>query len=770
MRQTRLLCLILMFCIAIVTPAEDLNSTPCSATQLQHLIDGQAELDEVMAPIETVDNISDLHRAAGAYIRWRKVLAWRTMRCSEGYNVVWRMSQLAADVYTGRMLTLLGVADSENPYLARFEFDQTLLAEQLDRIDAALVGREREDIEGGSLAASADCYFDGMNVLTDLWLQYNVLLETAQSVGMLDELLAYATGQIEWRNDAWSRLPDCDTGYLLTMEFTHTLEDFVTRTAFAFAAISDQGNPFVERLEKVLNPPENLRDHFLQTRLTVPKRPSKIIEGIPSCSLVQLTQIKDIPAQYDALILKAQDIASSEDALDFLASHVSWREELWQRLPLCAEALELGWLMNQVASDYAARHAFLFVGASALDMPFVAQIREMTNRGSRLLEARSELDAYISGETTQPAVSGVLPECETLERTGDFVAADWRMQDRAKALASFLDLVDYSEKLVKWRDGRLTRSPICAEELQIAWLMTRYITDLGLSAALELGGVPAHDNPFLAEIELTETRINDLNMSMSRDEPLPKRASPSYHSSMPACSRLEFVIVATSALTYESKLGFPRVWSLDDLVEYNAKYVDWREESLSPYPLCSQAHKIRLTFSQLLGDVIARYALDIDAVFYGRNPYRQLPTVHSRSDELETLLFRSRRSTQNVEDDAGAANCSDIELDLLSALAAGMPTILQASETLELPGGLLPFIQQLLDWRRDSLSRLPLCREAVELGYVMNDIALDLAVLHIFTYTGLDRERIPQSETVARGWDRFIELARDTGLQLDATD
>ena len=242
---------------------------------------------------------------------------------------------------------------------------------------------------------------------------------------------------------------------------------------------------------------------------------------------------------------------------------------------------------------------------------------------------------------------------------------------------------------------------------------------------------------------------------------------PPGSSQLPQCSSADALVIAAAAVKFEEMLKYPRALIIDEMVDYALSYLEWRDIGFRAYPLCSEAYNIRLLFTQLVGDVITRRALDIDGRLYSGNPWRQLANDSERFEALTDALYASRRAAGPPPDKRVLAACPVDEIKAVSQLADGVLSIAGLADPLDLPA----YHQRILDWRADLMARLPQCDGAVQMGWLMNDISIDLAVLGSLTYVGVASETLPHSALIAENLARLSQLAAELGidLELDAT-
>ena len=771
----RKLLILLVFVFVPFARADDFDYQICSARILINMFSDRAHVDERIREINVTSSPDELLAIADEFSGNTKILPRRTGNCLEGVDTVWRLHQLLNDAYAAQSLRLAGVADADNPFARAIEAGREPLDRHFERLSAILTSGERDDLESASGSRGPDCYYEDMAEANERAMEYRMLVDGARAADDLSDLLAFSSAAVSWHERAWSVLPRCSYAYIFLIDWSRLLNAFAISRAFQLAGAPDADNRFLqEDYDQFQVGAGEATDWFSLERLDVEKRPipGSTAFGLPNCTLSDLDAFAHLPAEFASLAEQGRTAASDEEKLQFISRQVEWRRRLWLQLPMCQQVLESAWLMQQISSDYAAMHALSFLAQTDLDTPYQEQVAADHGNALRLQELLDMFEAYRSGEQPLPPPASV-----TLYTCGDAVREEsfWEYYEGyadvmrvAMTMESLDDALDYSRHFVEWRAGIFSRLPTCPEAIEYAWLQMLFSTDNALFRVLELAGLPSAENPYAAELKSVERRLRIVDRALLGQDPLSKESVTPGKSLLPACSQAESLTIVLPSLKFFEMLEYPRATSITEMLDYALTHLEWRDISFYDFPVCLEAHQSRLQFTQVVGDVIARRALDIDGRLYSRNPFRELPNDEERFNQLTDTLNASRRADGPPPDQRVVATCADEEIEAVADLANGIASIAGAAEALDHETGLPAFHQGLLDWRGDLMARLPQCAGAVELGWLMNDISIDLAVLHSLIYTGADASALPHSTEIPESLERMSELASELGIEIDA--
>jgi len=72
---------------------------------------------------------------------------------------------------------------------------------------------------------------------------------------------------------------------------------------------------------------------------------------LPACSHAALAALAEIQPAYETLIENAPSAINRDSFVPYIEAYFSWREQFWSQLPMCAEMLEIGVLMERIANN-----------------------------------------------------------------------------------------------------------------------------------------------------------------------------------------------------------------------------------------------------------------------------------------------------------------------------------------------------------------------------------------------------------------------------------
>ncbi|MCY3917872.1 MAG: hypothetical protein OXG49_17865 [Chloroflexi bacterium] len=771
----RKLLLLILFMFVPLAQADDSVYRVCSAKILKNLFDDRESVHERTNKIEAASSLEELLALADEFKGSVLALSFRSGRCQEGYDRIWRLNQLLNDAYAGQSLRLAGVADVDNPFARAIEAARDPLNRQFEQLDAILGSGERDDLETTGGSGGPDCYYEDMAEANDRGIAYRMFLDGAQAADDLSDLIAYSSEAVAWHGRAWSALPRCSLVYSYLIDWSRLLNSFAIGRVFELSGVPAADNPFLQdHFDHFEVGVGEAMDSFSRERLRVEKRPvvAQTTFGLAHCAVSDLESFSHMPVEFADLVEQGRAALSDEDKLQFIARQIEWRRQLWLHLPMCQEALELTWLMHQISTDYAAMHALSYLAQGDLDTPFQAQVEASHSNSLRLLELLDSYEQYHKGELALPSSPS-----ETQFTCGDAMR-ELSFWDHSEGYSDVLrlaltmetldDALQYSREYVDWRAGMFSRLPTCPEAIEVSWLEALTLTGNALFKVLEQAGLPANENPYAAEVDATASRMRILIRAVSSAEPVAKETVTLGKSRLPECAQSESLAIALPALKFEEMLEYPRETSIAEMLDYAATYLGWRAISFDQFPLCFEAHLSRLQFTQVVGDVIARRMLDIDGRLYSRNPFRELPNDRERFSQLTDTLYASRRADGPAPDERQVAACTGEEFAAVADMANGINAIAQSAATLDFRDDLPSFHATILSWRDDLMASLPQCAGAVELGWLMNTIHIDLAVLGSLIFVGADVEALPHADLIDENLARMAHQAQALGLEIQA--
>ena len=203
----------------------------------------------------------------------------------------------------------------------------------------------------------------------------------------LDGLLEYGEKQLSWRGDNLAQLPLCSGAILARILMTQLLSDHLAKSALSLAKVADEESPY----RNLPSDSQRIEAFALQI-LGADRRqaPATAPTDLPACSVREAERLAEILANFGSLLRISVDDDSRSASLLLIADFLAWRAQDLPALPPCAEAVELGFLMNEFVSDFTATLALALAGADSDEIPqrqsmsriyetFYRRLQEMTS-------------------------------------------------------------------------------------------------------------------------------------------------------------------------------------------------------------------------------------------------------------------------------------------------------------------------------------------------------------------------------------------------------
>ena len=279
--------------------------------------------------------------------------------------------------------------------------------------------------------------------------------------------------------------------------------------------------------------------------------------------------------------------------------------------------------------------------------------------------------------------------------------------------------------------------------------------------ALHYAGATPEQNPFYPQIQADRKALQTLTLAILQggrtDEPVAEQATE-----LAPCGNTAMEALFDAMLVYQSDLTGGNLTTLDDLLEYSAELIDWRESSLSGLPPCADVVKARMIMTQLTGDFVARSALDIAGVADADNPYHRLPSDRERLEAVGLSMLNADRAGSAAETELAA--CSQSQIDRLSDVI-GLYLDSMGEDVFPYPFEQVPaYNDAFLAWRAEGLSDLPPCADGVELGFALNEMSGDIAAMLALYLAGADPDEMPQAYSAAKAGEVLVELIDRLGI------
>ena len=359
-----------------------------------------------------------------------------------------------------------------------------------------------------------------------------------------------------------------------------------------------------------------------------------------------------------------------------------------------------------------------------------------------------------------PALADELPACTQAEFRAIYDQVAQLQLELSASLTSRDDLLAFAQARIDERGERANDPPDCADAFAVQRLRTELRGDFLGSAALELAGIPASDNPYKLHLADEQERIAQLASQMlgvdRSNAPKPSQRRPA------TCGQSQQAAMNDMLSQYLTltELDAAQPAALIDAL------VRWREVYLPQAPVCGEGVQLALLLSAAATDAAARLALET-AMPAGANPYdgiyaADLARLQAWQAQLDERLTAQ---SETPADNTRLPRCSLPEL--AQAYAMLMPAYSdllllgsQIASADELPG----YSQAIIDFRADKLANLPSCAEAFAVGWAARQLLDELVFSSASDLLGLpSAQHDDGSASVARMIDGIASQLESAG-------
>lgn len=730
MLEILLLSLLLLLSAAPIAQADDAYP-PCWTSELEGL-DVAAQFYRLyFSLLEKKKTLEELVDFAEVYLSYREDDTLSNDRCAESIEFAW-LSQREISLraaYKAVDYGLRAKLDAEPAVLAQVNPARVVLEAPyypdgfnrfMARIQALIETGERDyqlSPDDGVLPACSDAELKSMaSLLTDFGGVYNA----ARSVATVEDLLQLADMQLAWRENWASHyvtryddgrlslrprngmllLPACSEAAEFVWLMNLAINDASGSVALSLAGIDREHNPYTASLNEKL-------DSFLSLSERI-----RSASAIPGATTRRWTTCTD--AQRDALnrrlpylrptVLQEPAHESAEAFALEISQFISWRDELWQSLPDCADAVELALDFSQLASDRLSRIAYGWAGAPSELNPFDNAI----GAGEFIVQGYGS--GLVGGSAVRPRPQQ-LRDC-TQKEFGSLALtlAQYDMLREAMTnLHNMREFVDAAEALLVWRDSLLRDMPACKASYEMAMLMSQIAEDYIGLLGLTYAGYGRETNPYMEWFQLHSAKLTDLAAAA----PIGRgshHVAWNFGGQLDSCDAEQLDILGEILRQYLALLeSGQRIGSLDALTAFGDAQLAWRAELWRKLPNCAEAFEAGLHIYRTAGDQISfdlpALAKDQLANVIGDNTnlrerlgeiFAELPLKWRPQHTGDLVSYRHRCSADQT------ATIENGLREFLKLIGA-RPAILQE------PAGLLAYVNQRIGWRQAHLPSMPRC-------------------------------------------------------------
>ncbi|MYD09993.1 MAG: hypothetical protein F4X02_08100 [Chloroflexi bacterium] len=382
----------------LIPGSGDSQSEPlaaCSETQRQYARGAKLKgYTEILNQAMAVDTVEDLLRYDAAHLEFRES-AWADLpRCADAYEVALLMFRISGDFVVGHALAFLGVPRDSNPYVAQ-------LMDDVSRLPAWMIPAALRDPD--AVYALFESSLPGCSAAELLQLPYfdhSLLALAGAHDGSFmdginrDNLRTYARVEIDWRNWQFVESPRCAEALALTLTLSELGSDMVAAQGFSLAGEPDLASRYREQALLGMDRFRSLQAAVIETDVTSGEFVNEETQ-LSGCTADQLLGLNErVFSTWQALANILRELGTRSDFASYAKAQFEWRRDLRQRLPPCAEAVELSLLLHQGVGIFAGLFALDFAD---IDQENNAYARASNEFAEEILPLLNQMQAKFTG-------------------------------------------------------------------------------------------------------------------------------------------------------------------------------------------------------------------------------------------------------------------------------------------------------------------------------------------------------------------------------------
>ena len=349
----------------------------CVSVDWTRLADAAAVLLDIARPKSDQASPAEALAAIDQLLLWREDNIAALPECAESIELVQALSAVATDAAAAYAFDYGGVSAERNPFPSRL---QAGIARVTDWQDQHPIAGASSVGAASSVAQPAyqlpDCADPALSdEVGSLQSDFAALINRADSADTIAELAALGQAQIAFRQHSLVPTPLCAQAFEWLWWASEALADAILRSAIASGATdtgaAQHAPTMASNKERALSSWLRLNG-ALGSPATSPPARSDAAPACPDADKIFLFTY--LAPEFGKLTDAALRISQPGDVADFIDQSYAFRRLLWENLPRCADAVEIGRLMRSVAADTVAMLALELAGAPAWGIPYLPQI------------------------------------------------------------------------------------------------------------------------------------------------------------------------------------------------------------------------------------------------------------------------------------------------------------------------------------------------------------------------------------------------------------
>ena len=568
----------------------------CSLRDYENTANALAGLGELLILAQDIDDMEGLDAYAIEHAAWRDHFRANAPNCESFRRLSLTLLHMSYDMFNIVALREDGVVPSDNPYSGPLLEDMQYLLDFEDSFHEKWAQeRERHGDLQPQVADSRRCPDDVYEENRELLLRY--LTQGELAITSLAELVDFSQAQVDWRARNIVELPHCVEMLKIQTLLIHFNSDFVVRAGLELAGVPAESNPHLQLpsdQERATTP--SLLDNSPLAGFTLSR----------ACTDSEIQEtVHEHTGDYTVLLNMLRYASAIDKYIEYLDAQIAWRDDMWRRLPLCAEVIELGLLMQKVLSGYASFLALHYAGLPQEDNPYWPQI-QADRLALQELTLMLLQDEQSDDLTTEQLAA--LPACGNSEwQAIADVLVEYQGELDGGPHLTLNRLIMYNYETHILREDRLPQLPLCSAGIGTRIFLTQLINDFVARGALEFVSVSDERNPYLrlpSDRERMEAAALAI-LNVNRD-----RQPTGYASELPACTEPQVERILEVQDSYHDQLGAAAFSDpVREIYDFTDTYLEWRANELPALPACEEAVQFGFALNEFTSDSAAYYAL-----------------------------------------------------------------------------------------------------------------------------------------------------------------
>lgn len=702
----------------------------CTSKYLESVLATAPAYDILRTTASNINSLDDALDFADEQLRYRDMVWDTAPRCAESIDFFWQTTREANYIaaYWAMRYGLRAVARGNPDYMEDLNpfidpLDEAFYPDAYKRRIAELRGlvRDRGRDEASILEdiSLPLCTESQLASLAPLLPEYQGIIADSKQIASIDDLLDLAHRQYAWRQnwahegqidlenmqilytqrDGVSDLPPCREAVDLLWLMYRALNDVVTGTALVYAGFAEDNHPYFN----VFNHNADRIDELARLINSSEADPSAPLEDWPFCTKEQRSDLAD---SLPALKVLTQALSTAQPAEDFDSigrAEIAWRQSLWSRQPGCAKDVEKTLMLSQAASNIVASLTFNSIGVPEDSNPYREEMSLST----------AHLDTFPAVLSASSLIEGsplLLESCadadyDVLSR---IVAQYQILDERMFSFGGMDGLLPLLDHMIAWRDNLPVNLPACNLAFEIGMQMSHIVDDYAALVGLIYAKAPEGSIPYLKT--LAENRLDLLERV--RGGAVDLESGPAlwaYGGQLPACTEEENAEVSAVLSEYQALIQAAwHIRELEDLLDFGAGQVDWRENRWRKLPACAEALELGLFLQRATGDYFPLYAFQDwqDSLSQTISGGQRLGT---RLDLIIADIPGARPNEKAYTYADGLPRCSDAETDGILGIFADFQAMLDLATGYTRWGGFQAYLDARIAVREKVRAEMPDC-------------------------------------------------------------